>query len=308
MMITGVRLISQIKIGQRFRSDGDVAIESLAKSIKEVGLINAITIDKNDNLIAGWRRLRAHELLGIKQIPVSIVDSLDSAALALTMERDENTEREPMAPVDIVMLAKKLAEFYTPAATARQEAGVRIATSGSADTEEAKPNKSGRVRKTIAPFLGSGVSEATAGRYLAIGKNLESEDPIRREAAEEAMVKVKAGRGVERSSAEMNAKIKAANAAPMPLTGRALFDKMRRREELAQPKFQREIINDLLITGTSLITPLLNVANKLTTYGVHEEITPDERAKWLKDIARTRSALGKASSAIRGGNDNGTTE
>ena len=54
--------ITNIKVGTRFREElGD--IESLAQSLESEGLINPITIDKDNNLLAGGRRLAAAKFL-----------------------------------------------------------------------------------------------------------------------------------------------------------------------------------------------------------------------------------------------------
>ena len=63
--------ISKIKIGNR-RALGDVT--ELAESIKEIGLLNPITVTKDYTLIAGHHRLKAFEALGIDLIPIRIVD------------------------------------------------------------------------------------------------------------------------------------------------------------------------------------------------------------------------------------------
>jgi ParB family chromosome partitioning protein len=66
------KLISDIKIGDRHRKDmGD--IPALAASIREIGLINPITIDENGHLLAGARRLAACKQLGLETIEVRIM-------------------------------------------------------------------------------------------------------------------------------------------------------------------------------------------------------------------------------------------
>jgi N6-adenosine-specific RNA methylase IME4 len=80
--------ISKIKIGNR-RALGDLT--ELASSIKEIGLLNPITVTQDFNLIAGHHRLKAFELLGIELIPVRIVDC--TALQAELAEIDENLIR-----------------------------------------------------------------------------------------------------------------------------------------------------------------------------------------------------------------------
>ena len=63
--------VNSIKIGERFRKDsGD--LQPLVDSIKDIGLLNPITIDQNLNLIAGYRRLSAFKNLGYEKIDVHI--------------------------------------------------------------------------------------------------------------------------------------------------------------------------------------------------------------------------------------------
>lgn len=86
--------IDSIHVGDRFRRDiGN--IQSLKDSIKEIGLLNPITIDKNRNLIAGYRRLVASKELDHKTINVHIVD-LDEY-WKLVAELAENVRRKKMA-------------------------------------------------------------------------------------------------------------------------------------------------------------------------------------------------------------------
>lgn len=64
--------ISQIKIENRFRQDyGD--IDSLAKSIKEIGQLQPIGIDSNYRLIFGERRIKACRLLGLDTIEGNVI-------------------------------------------------------------------------------------------------------------------------------------------------------------------------------------------------------------------------------------------
>src|SRR5690554_7002883 len=74
------------------------ALDELARSIKEYGVIQPITVrqlsDKGYELVAGERRLRACKLNKMEFIPAIIIDSLgqDSAMIALI----ENLQREDL--------------------------------------------------------------------------------------------------------------------------------------------------------------------------------------------------------------------
>lgn len=76
-------------------------IEELAQSIKEKGVIQPLLVRRKGDdyeLIAGERRLRACNLLGIKEIPIIVkdVDDRDSLEYALI----ENIQREGLNPIE----------------------------------------------------------------------------------------------------------------------------------------------------------------------------------------------------------------
>ena len=65
--------ITDIRIGNRIRRDlGD--IQTLAKSIEEIGLLQPIVVNQNNKLIAGQRRIEACRYLGWYEIPEHVVD------------------------------------------------------------------------------------------------------------------------------------------------------------------------------------------------------------------------------------------
>ncbi|MFA5144850.1 MAG: ParB/RepB/Spo0J family partition protein [Candidatus Omnitrophota bacterium] len=84
------------------REDFDTqSIEELAQSIKEKGVIQPLLVRRKGDyyeLIAGERRLRAANLLDLKEVPIIIkdVDDRDSLELALI----ENIQREGLNPVE----------------------------------------------------------------------------------------------------------------------------------------------------------------------------------------------------------------
>ena len=97
-------LISKIKTNplqprKEFKKD---LLDDLAASIKENGVISPITVredGKNYTLIAGERRLRASQSIGLKDIPAHIIEvknSSDMMQLALI----ENIQRENLNPME----------------------------------------------------------------------------------------------------------------------------------------------------------------------------------------------------------------
>ena len=80
----------------------DDALQELADSIAQYGLIQPITVRKLDSgyyqIIAGERRWRAARLAGLSEVPVRVMDADDrrTAELALV----ENLQREDLSPVE----------------------------------------------------------------------------------------------------------------------------------------------------------------------------------------------------------------
>lgn len=70
-------------------------IEELALSIKNVGLINPLVIERDGRLRAGERRLTAVGKLGWTHVSVQFVDELAEAALQL-LELEENVKRQAL--------------------------------------------------------------------------------------------------------------------------------------------------------------------------------------------------------------------
>jgi ParB family chromosome partitioning protein len=88
----------------------DDAIAELAASIKQLGVIQPITVrklsDHKYQLITGERRLRASKLAGIGKIPAYVrhVDDQDMLALALV----ENIQRQDLNPIEISISYQRL--------------------------------------------------------------------------------------------------------------------------------------------------------------------------------------------------------
>jgi len=84
------------------REDFDnTSIEELAQSIKEKGVIQPLIVRRRGDyyeLIAGERRLRACNLLNIKEIPIIVREAEDRDALELALI--ENVQRESLNPIE----------------------------------------------------------------------------------------------------------------------------------------------------------------------------------------------------------------
>ena len=84
------------------REDFDQSsIEELSQSIKEKGVIQPLLVRRrgdNYELIAGERRFRAANILGLKEIPVIVRDVSDQDSLELALI--ENLQREGLNPIE----------------------------------------------------------------------------------------------------------------------------------------------------------------------------------------------------------------
>lgn len=92
----------------------EAALDELADSISQFGLIQPIVVRKLDSgyyqIIAGERRWRASRMAGLKEVPVRIIEADDrrTAELALV----ENLQREDLNPIEEAKGYKTLIEVY----------------------------------------------------------------------------------------------------------------------------------------------------------------------------------------------------
>ena len=88
------------------------SLKELAESIKEIGLIQPITLRKiaNDKyqVIAGERRLRAAQLAGMHTIPAYIRKAKDEGMLEMALV--ENIQREDLDAIEIALSYQRLLE------------------------------------------------------------------------------------------------------------------------------------------------------------------------------------------------------
>ncbi len=90
----------------------DEALKELASSIKELGLIQPITVRKMDfnqyQLVSGERRYRASRLIGMKTIPAYIRIANDQETLEMALV--ENIQRQDLDPIEIALSYQRLIE------------------------------------------------------------------------------------------------------------------------------------------------------------------------------------------------------
>lgn len=111
-------------------------LQKLASSIKELGIIQPITVRKlkkgNYQLISGERRVRASKIAGIKKIPAFIRSANDDEVLQMALV--ENIQRRDLNPIEIALSFKRLIK----------ECGL---------TQESCSKKVGKNRTTVTNFL-----------------------------------------------------------------------------------------------------------------------------------------------------------
>ena len=130
--------LSKISVNpnQPRREFDPVALQELADSIAEIGIIQPITLRKmNDNsyqIIAGERRYRASIQAGLKTVPAYIRTADDENVMEMALV--ENIQREDLNSLEIALAYQQLMEQY-------------------AMTQERLSERVGKKRTTIANYL-----------------------------------------------------------------------------------------------------------------------------------------------------------
>lgn len=112
------------------------ALEELAMSIRELGIIQPLTLRKiasdSYQIISGERRFRAAKLAGLDTVPAYIRTATDTELTEMALI--ENIQREDLNAIEIALTFKKLIEQYNL-------------------TQERLSERIGKKRATIANFL-----------------------------------------------------------------------------------------------------------------------------------------------------------
>lgn len=89
------------------------ALQELADSIKQFGIIQPLVVQKKDKyyeIIAGERRWRAARIAGLKEVPVIIKDYSDQQVMEIALI--ENIQREDLNPIEEAQAYKRLIDEY----------------------------------------------------------------------------------------------------------------------------------------------------------------------------------------------------
>ncbi len=116
--LTGYTLVNLNKVSpnkdQPRKFFDNEQLEELAASIKNVGIIQPIIVNKNNNdsftIIAGERRWRAARLAGLKEIPVIVHELSDVELIQIALI--ENIQRQDLNPIEEAVCYKKLCDEF----------------------------------------------------------------------------------------------------------------------------------------------------------------------------------------------------
>lgn len=91
-------------------SFNEEALNELASSIKELGVIQPITVRKLDGnkfqLVSGERRFRASKIVGLKTIPAYVRLANDQESLEMALV--ENIQRQDLDPIEVALSYERL--------------------------------------------------------------------------------------------------------------------------------------------------------------------------------------------------------
>ena len=157
--------ISSIKINPGRREAEPKAVEELARSITAVGLMNPVTLDQNNTLVAGLHRLEAAKLLGWTEIECTTI-GMDSVQAELA-EIDENIVRTKLNRQELceqLLRRKEIYETLHPETRHGMRNG-QTAKNANLATLETKSFAEDTAEKT-------GMSKRAVSRLLQIANNL----------------------------------------------------------------------------------------------------------------------------------------
>ena len=160
--------ISEIKINEGRRALASEGIKKLAESIANVGLLNPITVNEDNTLIAGYHRLEAAKKLGWTEIECS-VRKLENLEAELA-EIDENIVRTQLTTTEEGNLLLRRKEIYETLHPETKHGMRNGQTSKDCNLQslDAKPFVQDAAEKL-------GVSQSTVSRKVQAAKNTTQE-------------------------------------------------------------------------------------------------------------------------------------
>ncbi len=166
--------IGEIQINEERRGVDAAHVRELADSIRELGLLNPVTVDRENNLIAGLHRLEAVRILGWDEVECT-VSSLEGLQAELA-EIDENFVRSGLSAIEygeMLLRRKEIYETLHPetragvaqAAAMNRAVGNNVADKMSATSKSFVEDTAGKLN----------VAPRTVRREIQTAKNLTQE-------------------------------------------------------------------------------------------------------------------------------------
>jgi len=116
-------LLSSVKVSERVRQDlGN--LDSLMESLRLCGQLNPITVTRDMELVAGFRRYTAAKRLGWKMIDATVVDGVTPCML-LEIEMAENLYRKDFTTDELIAGLRRLEKLRRPNPAVRLWGGVK---------------------------------------------------------------------------------------------------------------------------------------------------------------------------------------
>jgi len=140
------------------------ALQELADSIKQFGIISPILVQKRDDyyqIIAGERRWRAAKLAGLKEVPVIIREYTEQEIEEISLI--ENLQREDLNPIEEAQAYKRLMDKFD---LKQDELAERVSKSRTAVTNSMRLLKLGE--KVQEMLINAMISSGHARALLAI--------------------------------------------------------------------------------------------------------------------------------------------
>lgn len=134
----------------------EIALNDLAESIKQHGIIQPLIVTKKDDhfeLIAGERRLRSAKMIGLQEVPVIVRAEQEQKKLELALI--ENLQREDLNPLESARAYRRLIEEFNI-------------------TQEEAAHKLGKARSSVANALRLLTLPAEIQAALEAGKITEA--------------------------------------------------------------------------------------------------------------------------------------
>ena len=161
--------INEIKVGSNRRGALPEDVKALAESIAEVGMMNPITVDAANNLVAGLHRLEAVKLLGWTEIECNVRE-LDELHAELA-EIDENVVRTGLSELELGELLARRKKIYEALHPETKHGGDRC--SAKSKTTNCRDASTKSFAEDTAEKMG--VSPRTVERSVQIAENMTPE-------------------------------------------------------------------------------------------------------------------------------------